>query len=80
MDFQLNDKTKESINRTLGMDYDTLIGMDVESIDHHIEKRTGRKLSLSSSLGGFINRGSLYIYFNRFFTEKGINRGLKLMK
>jgi len=80
MDFKLNDKTKANINRTLGMDYDTLIGMDVESIDRHIEKRTGRKLSLSSSFGNLVNRGSLYIYFNRFFTEKGIAKGLNSIK
>lgn len=80
MDFKLNDKTKASINRTLGMDYNTLISLDVEEIDRHIEKRTGKKLSLSSSFGNLVNRGSLYIYFNRFFTEEGIEKKLKSIK
>lgn len=42
--FRLNDKSKESISKKIGIPFDELILMDAETIDSIIEKKIKKKL------------------------------------
>ena len=79
--FKLNEKTKTYLSQKTGFDYTTLIEMSAEEIDKHIEQKViKKKLKFSKVLSGMIGRGSLYIYFNRFFTRQTIEKELSRIK
>lgn len=74
--FKLNNKTKESIHASIGMKTDFIANADIEKIDSNIESRIEKKLTFSTTIGGLISRGSVYLMFERFFTAKEIDRKL----
>ncbi len=74
--FKLNSKTKESIHASTGMNVDFIANSDIETIDNKIESKIGKKLSFSTTIGGLIPRGSVYLMFKRFFTKEEIERKL----
>lgn len=79
--FKLNEKTKAYLSQKTGLDYTALVEMSAEDIDKHIEQKViKKKLRLSQSLNGMTGRGSLYIYFNRFFTRHNIEKELSRIK
>ncbi len=74
--FKLNNKTKESIYTSTGMDVDFIAKADIETIDSNIESHIGKKLSFSTTIGGLLPRGSVYLMFKRFFTKEEIDQKL----
>lgn len=74
--FKLSEQTKKSIEKTTGLNYETIVNSDVAEIDRKIEKKTGKKLRFSTHVGGLQPRGSVYLMLNRFITAKDINRSI----
>ena len=73
---KLNIYTKASINRTVGLDFESLQKMSAEEIDAFIEKRIGRKLRPVTALKGMISRGSVFLFGNRLVSSDDVNRRL----
>lgn len=62
---KLNQQTRESLYRKVGLTYEQMQNMSAEEIDAFIEKRMGKKLTPALSRKGFVNRGSVYLFFKR---------------
>lgn len=45
MSYQLSNKTKEVLSKSIGIPYERLIQMDDEEIEAYIEKKTGKKIT-----------------------------------
>lgn len=77
--FKLNQKSKDTISKSVGLPFDEVVSMDVERLDSHIEKRIGKKLSPSYRKGNtLVNRGSVYMYLQRLINRNSID--MKLSK
>ena len=45
MSYQLSNKTKEVLSKSIGIPYERLIQMDDEEIEAYIEKKTGKEIT-----------------------------------
>lgn len=64
---ELNEKTKESITKRIGIERDELSKMSAKEIDQVIEKKIGKKLELKlQNVDRMPTRGSVYTYLQRF--------------
>lgn len=77
--YQLNKKTKDTIEKHLGVSIDNLKNMDFENIDSLIEKKTKKKITfLQTNDSRLLGRGSVFAFLNRFFdfddVDKKINK------
>lgn len=76
--YRLSETAKSNIARNLRLSsFDEVIAMDAVSLDGHIEKNIGKKLSLSTMIGRLIGRGSLYTFFNRLRTREWIDEQIE---
>ena len=73
---RLNKKTQDSLYRKIGLTYDQMQKMDVEEIDAFIEKRIGKKLTPAITMKNLVNRGSVYLFFNRMLPMSVVDRRL----
>lgn len=78
--FRLNEDTQKAIRTSTGMDTSFISKTDVDIVDQNIERHTGKKLTPAVSLAGIIPRGSVYLMFNRLFTNKEIDSKLAAVK
>jgi hypothetical protein len=68
MQISLNQKSKSSIEKIIGLSYDQIISMEIEDIENEIEKKIGKKLIFRAFKDNRIpSRGSVYLALNRFF-------------
>jgi hypothetical protein len=75
MDVTLNERSKESIKRTTGLDVDSISSMDAEDVDGLIEKKIGKKLAFQYRYGDrFVPRGSVYLFLKRLFPIDLVNK------
>lgn len=72
----LNECTRKTLSRRLGKSYAEMLQMSAEDLDALIEKRIGKKLTPAFSLKNMVNRGSVYLFFNRLVSQKEIDRQL----
>ena len=84
MQYNLNDKSKQSIERVTGMSCDAIMAMDTEEITTRIENKIKKKLTfLKTDDDRLLGRGSVYAFLNRFidFDRKKIDKELdKIIK
>lgn len=73
---RLNEQTRVSLYRKVGLTYEQMQQMNAEEIDAFIEKRMGKKLTPAYSLKNFVNRGSVYIFFKRLMPQSYIDKHL----
>lgn len=78
--FRLNNRTAESICRATGMSVEDIASADVSLVDDAIQKKIDRVLTPSVDLGGILPRGSVYLMFDRFLTNKDINKGISAIR
>jgi hypothetical protein len=74
---QLNENTKASIRRIVGLDFEQMQKMSAEEIDAFIEKRISKRLKPALSMKGLINRGSVFLYSNRLLSMDAIDKRLE---
>lgn len=79
-DFELDEQMKSYLSHKMGMPFEQLVETDAEDIDSHIEKRSGIRMRLANAIGGMISRGSLYIFFHRFWTGEYVDNKLSKIK
>ena len=72
----LNNHTRNILSKRLGKSYDEMLQMSAEDLDALIEKRIGKKLTPAYSLKNMVNRGSVYLFFNRLLSQNEIDRQL----
>lgn len=72
----LNNYTRKTLSKRLGKSYDEMLQMSAEDLDALIEKRIGKKLTPAFSLKNMVNRGSVYLFFNRLASQNDIDRQL----
>ncbi len=72
----LNEYTRKTLSRRLGKSYTEMLQMSAEDLDALIEKRIGKKLTPAFSLKNMVNRGSVYLFFNRLVSQNEIDRQL----
>ena len=72
----LNSYTRKTLSKRLGKSYDEMLQMSAEDLDALIESRIGKKLTPAFSLKNMVNRGSVYLFFNRFASQNDIDRQL----
>ena len=72
----LNSYTRKTLSKRLGKSYDEMLQMSAEDLDALIEKRIGKKLTPAFSLKNMVNRGSVYLFFNRLASQNDIDRQL----
>lgn len=72
----LNNHTRKALSKRLGKSYDEMLQMSAEDLDALIEKRIGKKLTPAYSLKNMVNRGSVYLFFNRLLSQNEIDRQL----
>lgn len=78
--FRLNSKTKKDIHSATGMDVDFIANTDVDTIDSNIESYADACLKPATKIGGLLSRGSVYLMFQRFFTNNEIEHQLSRIK
>lgn len=78
--FRLNSKSKKGIHSTTGMDADIIANTDVNVIDSNIESYADVELKPATKIGGLLSRGSVYLMFQRFFTNNEIEHQLSKIK
>jgi len=72
----LNSYTRKTLSKRLGKSYDEMLQMSAEDLDALIESRIGKKLTPAFSLKNMVNRGSVYLFFNRLASQNDIDRQL----
>lgn len=73
----LNDKTKDAIRRSTGLDPEKLSSMDHEEIDSAIEKKIGKSLDVGAIENGAVSaRGNVYIHSGRLISNSWIEKHL----
>lgn len=72
----LNNHTRKTLSKRLGKSYNEMLLMSAEDLDALIEKRIGKKLTPAFSLKNMVNRGSVYLFFNRLISQNEIDRQL----
>jgi len=72
----LNNYTRKTLSKRLGKSYDEMLQMSAEDLDALIESRIGKKLTPAFSLKNMVNRGSVYLFFNRLASQNDIDRQL----
>jgi len=77
--FRLNTSTKRNLKRVTGLEYDELVAMSAEEIDTYLQKRAGKRFSLKAKIGGFVSRGSVYLYLNRIIGDRQINKKIAII-
>lgn len=70
----LNKKSIDSIEKSVGLSFDSIKKMDAEEIDNFIEKKIGKKLEVDKKAGLFFGRGSVYLYLCRLLDISYIDR------
>ena len=76
--YNLSDTAKRNIAANLQLpSFSDIIDMDAMSLDQHIEKKIGKKLRLSTSIGRLIGRGTMYTFFNRILTREWIDKQIE---
>lgn len=78
--FTLNNETLQRIHTVTGLDARDISTSDVGKVDSFIEKRKGTVLSPAVNVGGLSPRGSVYLMFSRFLTQKEIDRRIDSIK
>lgn len=76
MTHRLNEQTRISLYRKVGLTYEQMQQMNAEEIDAFIERRMGKKLTPACSLKNFVNRGSVYLFFKRLMPQSYIDKQL----
>jgi len=76
MAHHLNEQTRISLYRKVGLTYEQMQQMNAEEIDAFIEKRMGKKLTFACSMKNFVNRGSVYLFFKRLMPQSYIDKRL----
>ncbi len=70
----LNEHTRKALSRKLGKSYQEMLQMSAEELDALVEARIGKKLEPAFSLKNMVNRGSVYLFFQRLSTKNDINK------
>lgn len=70
----LNERTRKTLSRRLGISYAEMLRMSAEELDALIEKRIGKKLTPAFYPEGMVNRGSVYLFFNRLVSRNDTDR------
>lgn len=70
----LNECTRKALSRRLGISYEEMLRMSAEELDALIEKRIGKKLTPAFYPEGMVNRGSVYLFFNRLASRKDTDK------
>ena len=78
-EYQLSEKTKKSIEKSVGLTIEEIQTMSVDELTKSIEAKIGKKLSFATEFKGFFTR-DVYLYLNRFITREEINKGLSKIK
>ena len=76
MTHRLNEQTRNSLFRKVGLTYEQMQQMSAEEIDAFIEKRMGKKLAPSFSMKSLVNRGSVYLFFKRLMSNSYVDKHL----
>lgn len=75
--FTLKAKTKQNIEKGVGLSVDQLSKMSAKKIDDYIEKRIGKKLHLRIQRNKYLcPRGSVYLFLGRLLSLKSNNKKL----
>lgn len=72
----LNECTRKTLSKRLGKSYNEMLQMSAEDLDALIESRIGKKLTPAFSLKNMVNRGSVYLFFNRLVSQNKIDKQL----
>ena len=72
----LNEHTRKTLSRKLGKSYQEMLQMSAEELDALVEARIGKKLEPAFSLKNMVNRGSVYLFFQRLLTKNDIDKGI----
>lgn len=78
--FRLNDRTAESICQATGMSIEEIACADVSAVDDAIQRKIDRVLIPTVDLDSVLPRDSAYIIFDRFLTNKDINKGISAIR
>lgn len=70
----MNERTRKTLSRRLGISYAEMLRMSAEELDALIEKRIGKKLTPAFYPEGMVNRGSVYLFFNRLVSRNDTDR------
>lgn len=76
MKHELNQQTRNSLFKKVGLTYEQMQQMDAEEIDSFIEKRIGKKLAYGFSKGHIVNRGSVYLSLKRLLPISKVDKAL----
>lgn len=83
MNITLNERSKRSIEKVTGVNFDAMLSMDATSLDAKIEKKIGKKLTFKAVADErLMGRGSVYLALNCFFvfSHKRLNRIIERRK
>ncbi len=78
-EYQLNEKTKKSIEKSVGLTIEEIQAMSVDELTKSIEAKIGKKLSFVTEFKGFFTR-DVYSYLNRLITREEVNQRLSKIK
>ncbi|MCD8284205.1 MAG: hypothetical protein LUD52_05745 [Opitutae bacterium] len=67
--FRLSEQSRLRIARSVGLSFDDISQLSSDEIDRHIEKRIGKPIVVSSTVGEPRTNGSekLYAFLHKFF-------------
>lgn len=74
MELTLNEKSKKSLERRIGITVSEMARMDVEELDKLIEKKIKKKLTPQPELKNFFGRGIVFLYLKRLLGIEIINK------
>lgn len=75
--FQLNDKSKKTIERYIGLQYNEIASMDLDTLESKIEEKIGKKLDYAHiNDDRLLGRGNIFMYLARFIKIEAINKKL----
>ena len=69
MKYTLNAKTKESIEKTIGLSFEKIISMDSTKMKERIEKKIGKLMEFSKNDLQVPIKSSVYLFHNRFLNK-----------
>ena len=69
MKYTLNSKTKESIEKTIGLSFEEIISMDSTEMKEHIENKISKPMEFSKNDLRVPIKSSVYLFHNRFLNK-----------
>ena len=74
---KLNERSKQNIQRHVGIPCENIGSMDISTIESTIEKKKGRRIRLLKILDRrLIGRGSVYLFLDRLLNMNTIDKKL----